>query len=613
MGKKKHDDGLTKTERKALKAREAEVMAELQQRATRAPDVSGLKRKALKALIEDKTNSKPLRKAAKNELARRAASERQPETSAPRSKGEPEAPEVAPPTKAERDARSPKRKTEDAADRVIAQPGTDGAKVAAKTAKAAASEASDDESDADIKARVKAKRDARKALEATRADIDLDDHKAVKRFNAALDDLGGGTHLVSNRDRAEAAHDAEREQPKRKPVNPGAKGSARKTDALPDESEVEYQHRKAAEKREAEQPAQVAEEVVTEDGREFAVGSTADEPERIAKPSEAERTDFEVNGNGQYKIKRPSDGKMVGYTRVTTYIDAIDDKTRLVAWKLRVLLEGVALADEPDESGRVPEPVVAEVRDLMHRRDVKIAKARKADRKGKLAVGELAKLIDDAKREFRKASEALADRLLDLGGVHEAAEKGTNLHELFEVYDRQGIDAVGDMLTDGRITPADLADVEAYARAIEAAGLRMIPECIERVVVNDELKVAGRMDRAALVRFPGTGRAVRAVADIKTGSIEWSVGKIAQQLAMYASAEGYDLDTHERTDLKLSRTKGVLIHVPQGTGTAFVHIVDLVAGREGNRIAGEVRAFRNAGKKAIDTKVNLAAPSPSSE
>jgi hypothetical protein len=61
------------------------------------------------------------------------------------------------------------------------------------------------------------------------------------------------------------------------------------------------------------------------------------------------------NGNGQPVIHYldPTTGKekVKGYTRVTTYIDVLDDKTVLNKWKLRTLLEGAALEFEQDASG----------------------------------------------------------------------------------------------------------------------------------------------------------------------------------------------------------------------------------------------------------------------
>lgn len=350
------------------------------------------------------------------------------------------------------------------------------------------------------------------------------------------------------------------------------------------------------------QPApQPVEEVETERGREFVVGEAMHTPapvEEFAKPSEAPRDDFETNGLGQYKVMRPSDGKLVGYTRVTTYISCLEDTSSLTKWKARIILEGVAAIEETGEA-----TVTARVRDLVHNRDVAIAKARKADRKGKLQTGELATYVEGAWSTFKRELNKLADEVFEVGGGREAATKGTDIHALCDLHDREGITAVCDLLTDGKITPADLADVEAYADAIRRLGAKIIET--ERVVVNDELKVAGRLDRVVMVKLPGEQRARRRVLDIKTGRVDYGAGKIAQQLEMYAGATGYNLDTHEREDLKLDRTKGILLHLPAGTGKATAHVADLTLGRKGNALAAQVRAWRNEGKRAIDLKVNL--------
>lgn len=342
----------------------------------------------------------------------------------------------------------------------------------------------------------------------------------------------------------------------------------------------------------------------------------------FAAPAEApSRFEDNVNGLGQYKVVDP-DGKERGYTRVTTYIDALEDKTRLTEWKMRLLLEGVAVAETPDEEGKA-EPVTARVRDLIHRRDVAIAKARKADRKGKLVPGQLAPLIDAAYSEFKREMNKLVDDLFELGGGREAATKGTDLHALCDLYDRDGIAAVNEKLEAGEITPSDFADVEAYARKMKALGAEVVAS--EMVIVHDDLRVAGRLDRVVKVRLPeirnskgeviyaGDTRARRYVADIKTGRVDYSAGKIAQQIRMYAEGKAYDAETHERTSHGANRTHGLLIHVPAGTGTATIHLVDLGIGGDGNKLAGQVRAFRNTGKRAFDTKVDVVAQIPSED
>lgn len=573
MGKKSKAakaEKLSKAERRELEAREAELAAELARREAKAAKKAKKKGKGKKAKPEPVVAPEPT------------------ET----------------PAEAKARKKSAKAKVADAAAKVIAEAGSEGAKIAAKTAAAAAAEAGDDETDEQIKARVLAKRARRAELEALRDAVDPANAEEVAAYNDELASLGGGNFIPMG----------------------GVTSTPEGLEAIMDPTPEKVEKAKAAVAAARDAVAAVAEVVETEHGREFVVGPEAEAEasatrgdeklaaleaegklDDFAKPSEAPKLDFEVNGNGQYKIKRPSDGKIVGYTRVTTYISNLEERTMLEKWKLRMLLEGVAVNDTPDESGRIEEPVVAIVRDLIHRRDVAIAKARKADRKGKLTVGELATYVEGAWAEFKKAINKLAEDLLEVGGAHESREKGTDIHALCELYDREGIDAVGDLLTEEKITPADLADVEAYAAAMQRAGIRVVREHIEQVVVNHELKVAGRLDRVVMVKFPDGQRAIRCVGDIKTGQrLDFAAGKIAQQLEMYAGAKGYDLNTYEETELKLSRTKGVVIHLPAGSGECHIYPVDLGMGRRGNKLSGEVRAWRNEGKRAIDLKTDLA-------
>ncbi|QDP45546.1 hypothetical protein SEA_FUZZBUSTER_62 [Microbacterium phage FuzzBuster] len=339
------------------------------------------------------------------------------------------------------------------------------------------------------------------------------------------------------------------------------------------------------------------------------------EEEVFAKPSEAPKTDFDVNGNNQYKIKHPTEDKTVSYTRVTTYIACLEDTTALTAWKMRILLEGVAAVEDlADRDGGV----TAKVRDLVHQRDVAITKARKQDRKGKLQLGELATYVEGAWRDFKRALDALADEVFEVGGGRAAATHGTDIHALCDLHDAEGMNAVQDKLDAGEITPADFADVEAYARAIKDLGLKIVAS--EQTVVNDDLKVAGRLDRIVLgklaeIRDPKTGdvirpadaRARRYVLDIKTGRIDYGAGKIAQQIRLYAESQSYDVNTDERSSHGANRTTGLVLHLPPGSAKATVHIVDLAVGGVGNKLAGEVRAFRNTGKKAINHAIDLLA------
>jgi hypothetical protein len=472
----------------------------------------------------------------------------------------------------------------------------------------------DDDTDAEIKARVTAKRTRRDLIEASGPALealDRNDEAAVAAYNETYG-KATGTYATSIAEVDKQVREI-RDSYEANLADIDAKVSD--VQLTPEGHEVTIETHPLTEaeesetledltdriRREASVSEQQAEEVETEKGRVFQVGTASDEPAPFAAPSDA-KPEVELNGLGQYKVVGP-DKKIKGYTRVTTYIKLIEDKTNLEKWSKRKLLEGVVLDQTPDETGAIVDRL-GSIRDLMHNRDVAVSKARKADRKGKLAVGELRQLVDAAEKVFKDGVNGLIVELEELGGSKEAANKGTELHALAELYDREGIDAVADLLTEGKITPADLADIEAYARAVEAAGIKFLE--YEKFVVDDERKVAGRLDRIGLVKFPGAKRAVRCVLDLKTGSIDYGIS-LSLQLENYAGMQGYDPENPEaREDLKLNRTKGVVIHLPQGTGECHIYPVDLVTGRLGNRITAEGRAFRNTGKRAIDKTVDMA-------
>lgn len=535
-----------------------------------------------------------------------------------------------------------------AADRVLADEGaSEGAKAKAAAARKRAERAAKLEAargeaaaeppvepepvdDAAVSRRVKAKRLLRKAVgvsgnplaregEAGELIVDPDD---VPRDNAdivaAYNEVVGRVtgHYLTSDDEREAI--AQRLTP-------------RADDFTPHEGKTEPELEAALAEAEPETIAEhEAVEVETETGTVFAVGPAAESGDEqpaapgFAAPSDAPRQLEEgrngykvvvLNADGQPDLKRDGTPRTVRqFTRVTSYIDVLSDKTALAKWKQRLLIEGIVANetavgtwDEAREDAVMPPHLLAEARDLIHARDVAIAKARKADRKGKLGFGELGSLIDDANKTYRDGLNALAEQALELAGAHDAATRGTNLHALTEVYDEHGIEPIAAMLDRGEITPADFADLEAYGAAMKRAGIRVLER--ELVVVNDELKVAGRLDKVVLAKAsPDAQRATRMVADLKTGSVDYDPGKVAQQLELYATSKGYDLDTFERRDLKLSRTTALLIHLKAGSGVCTVHVVDLVAGRHGNRLAGEVRRWRNESRKSIDFAVDLAAP-----
>ena len=625
---------------------------------TPKPDKVERKLAKLEAIIADKSRPKAERKAAKAQRVELVASlsdaglmsSGNDGAALPGSTGDPmagSAAEVEPPAPADVIA---------AAERVLADPNSSpGAVESAKAARRKAEraiklaaakpaeaepETAAPEADVDAVARrVHAKRLLRKAGLVTEGDggelvVDPD---AVPRDSddlvAAYNEVIGtrtGHYLTSDDERAAIA-----ERIKGNDVRPAIESGGPTPPLNDGDAHVEALDAAAGDVR--PEPETIAEheavEVETETGTVYAVGPAVGEGDSpaadpgFASPSDAGpmleegRNGYKIavlNAAGEVELKRDGQPKTVRqYTRVTTYINNLDDTTNLEKWKLRILVEGIvanetAVGTSGDDEP-VPPHLLAAARDAIHAREVAIAKARKADRKGKLVPGELGELIDEATTTCKRALDALAEEALKLGGVKAAADKGTNLHALTEVYDEHGIEPIAAMLEAGTITPADFADLEAYGAAMKRAGIKVLER--ETVVVDDGLKVAGRLDKIVLAKAtPGAQRASRMVADVKTGRVDYAPGKIAQQLALYAGAKRYDLTTHERSELGVIKTTALLIHLPAGKATCHVYAVDLVTGRVGNRISGEVRAWRSSSKsKAIDFTVDLAAPAEGDE
>lgn len=255
------------------------------------------------------------------------------------------------------------------------------------------------------------------------------------------------------------------------------------------------------------------------------------------------------------------------YSRTTTYIDVMEDKSNLIAWGKRMVLAGVAM-----------DPTLLDgVLDL----DPEV----KADKSALIKRAESAATV---------------------AGASVKAEKGTYLHGLSELVDR------GEELP-RETSFADVIDMDAYKRATSM--MKIVN--MERMVVHDELKIAGTPDRTSL--FSGIGPEDKLVndhyiTDLKTGSIEYGTLKMAMQLAVYAHSKLYDHKTHERTDMKVNQDWGIIMHLPAGSGVCTLYWVDLRLGWEAVNVATLIRSLRNRGRKAFtdfvthDTATEFASP-----
>lgn len=308
------------------------------------------------------------------------------------------------------------------------------------------------------------------------------------------------------------------------------------------------------------------------------------------------------DGRGRPFIIQEHGGKPITLTRTTTYVDAIEDKTGLTAWKQRETMIGLAEKEFAAQGDRDPSTVnrvVSLHRDLLDYT---------ADRN------------EDEARKVKRALNAMAEECMDAAGANRKREQGTHLHKLSEFVD-QGIPLPDD------ISDVDLLDMMAYMEA--TIPLEVI--AIEQFVVHQGLRAGGTFDR--LVHYTGPGPDGAPVdgyfiADLKTGSVELGYTKIAAQLAIYANSQRYDFKKFrpDTSDKKLfdqwkktiftaeegrslyspilegedvSKSWGIIIHLPEGSGECELLWVDLEHGWRAALECQRIRELRGVGFKKV--------------
>lgn len=234
----------------------------------------------------------------------------------------------------------------------------------------------------------------------------------------------------------------------------------------------------------------------------------------------------------------PTGGKPVAYTRCTTFVSVLDDTFNLSRWQQRMVARG--LAERPD----------------------------------------LLLQISSLDLEDKEQMNKVCEKAMEHAKAHAASTIGTALHALCERMDR------GQPL--GVVPKEYEADLHAYADATSM----MHHHHIEQFSVRDNLRIGGTPDR--VVEIDGKWY----IADIKTGSIDWSMGKIEMQLAVYANSVGYDhtapkQDADPRFDLgPIDTDTAIVIHLPAGTGTCRLVPVDIKFGWHSVALANDVRQWR---------------------
>jgi hypothetical protein len=259
---------------------------------------------------------------------------------------------------------------------------------------------------------------------------------------------------------------------------------------------------------------------------------------------------------GRYKVLPLKGKKPVGYSRATTIAKALDDTSNLAAWGKRMTALGLAV--RPD----------------------------------------LLAMVQTTDAADKKALDRLCESASEAGGATARRDLGTALHKMFEQ----------SCVTPGYKPPATYAaDITAIHQTLREAGLQVVDECSELMVVIDKHQIAGMAD--LIVERISDGELF--IADLKTGSsVAYGALGWAIQLSIYANADnvyiqGAAVDGSEdlRAPMPLvNKQQAFIIHCEPESGSCDLHTLNIERGFQALECAMEVREWRKARQLLVPFK-----------
>jgi hypothetical protein len=236
-------------------------------------------------------------------------------------------------------------------------------------------------------------------------------------------------------------------------------------------------------------------------------------------------------------------GKEVTYTRVTTYIDCLDDKSTLARWGERQLVKGLL-----------------------------------GPRGARFRAECSALLADDQKHNLNNKIKDVKEA----AGAEDQAAIGTAVHAITERWDLH--------LPLGDIDSLYANDLTAYVSTTKFLKHHLI----ERLLVNDDIQTAGTPDRVTEYHPCEVCGKRLYIFDLKTGRVDaYTQNAQAMQLSIYAHSKVYDAATGLRSDLPdICLHKGIICQLPAGTGQANLQWIDIGTGWGLVQVAKQVRKAR---------------------
>ena len=262
---------------------------------------------------------------------------------------------------------------------------------------------------------------------------------------------------------------------------------------------------------------------------------------------------------GRYLLPSPI-GEELSYQRVTTFASMAADSYNLSLWSQRMVAIGMAKRQD---------------------------------------LSALAVSLRDPQGADKATLNNLVDQAKEAAGSSQGANTGTALHSLTEALD------TGSPLEAGPWQ----ADLDAYSKAMKAAGVRILPEYVERVVALDDYGVAGTLDR--IVEYEGE----LYVGDLKSGKDPAAFPhEICIQLACYANADTmFDFDFKRVEMPKVNKEKALVMHLRPGSGRCDLYWFNIEAGWEASKVCASVRDWRKARKTDLAQPFGVGAKEESSD
>lgn len=242
----------------------------------------------------------------------------------------------------------------------------------------------------------------------------------------------------------------------------------------------------------------------------------------------------------RYILPDPRTGEKVGgWTRATTFAATIAESYALQIWKQRQVVWG-----------------------LSRRPDLITMASTISGPEDKAALG------------------AIVDEAHIAGGTDAKANRGTSIHRACQAAELGRYAEVPEELR---------PHVGGYFAAVKDAGLQILPEYVERVVIVDRYHVAGQLDN--LVLCPD-GK-IR-VLDKKTGNLDYADVEFAVQLATYAHADAmfnYQTGRYEAMP-EVATDYAIIAHIDPETGRTELQRVNIELGWLWARTCAEVMDIR---------------------